>query len=325
MIRRRNVPWIHRYSRLIMGAIAVVGALLTAYLTVLSFTGGKAACPVDQATGVSGCDQVLTSVYAKVFGLPLSLFGLLAYVAMVIFALSPFLINAETNKKQRNQVESLTGRLLLIGGTSMAVFSGYLMYLSFFKLNEACLYCLTSALCSLVLFVLSVIGREWEEMGQVLFTGIVVAMVTLVGTLGLYANAEGSKVALVNGRTPITQAETQPQPPYGWEITTTSGPAELEFAEFLTRKGVKMYSAFWCPHCYEQKQLFGKEAFSKITSIECDPNGKNPNTQACIDAKIQSFPTWEIGGKLDPGVKLLDQLAEKVGYTGSKDFKYTMP
>ncbi|MFM7192766.1 MAG: hypothetical protein ACKOX2_18435, partial [Microcystaceae cyanobacterium] len=102
-------------------------------------------------------------------------------------------------------------------------------------------------------------------------------------------------------------------------------PAELELAEFLTRKGVKMYSAFWCPHCYEQKQLFGKEAFQKIASIECDPNGKNPKTQACIDAKIQSFPTWEIGGKLDPGVKLLDQLAEKVGYTGSKDFKYTMP
>ena len=104
MIRRRSVPWIHRYSRLIMGAIAVIGALLTTYLTVVSFTGGKTACPINQATGVSGCDQVLHSAYAKVFGLPLSLFGLLAYLAMIIFALSPFLINAENNKKQRNQL-----------------------------------------------------------------------------------------------------------------------------------------------------------------------------------------------------------------------------
>ena len=325
MVRRRSVPWIHRYSRFIMGAIAAIGSLITAYLTIVSFTGGATACPIDQAKGVSDCDLVLQSAYGKVFGLPLSLFGLLAYLAMIVFALSPFLVNAETNKKQRNQLEKLTGRMLLIGGTAMAVFSGYLMYISFIKLNEACIYCLTSAFCSIALFILAIIGREWEEMGQVFFTSIIVALITVMGSLGLYASAGSPGTPLASGRTPITEATTSPVPPYGWEIITTSGPDEIALAKHLTASGAKMYSAFWCPHCYEQKQLFGKEAFKSITSVECDPMGKNPQPEACSAAKIQSYPTWKINGETLSGAQVLDKLAAASKYTGPKDFKYTMP
>jgi len=322
MVRRRSVPWIYRYSRLIMGAIAVIGSLITSYLTIVALTGGKTACPIDKASGISSCDLVLQSSYAKVFGLPLSLFGLLAYLAMIVFALAPFLVNAETNKQQRNQLEKMTGRLLLIGGTAMAVFSGYLMYISFFKLHEACLYCLTSAMCSLGLFILAIIGREWEEVGQVFFTSMIVALITVMGSLGLYASA-GSPVA--SGKTPITEATTRPVPPYGWEITTTSGPAELALAKHLNQIGAKMYGAFWCPHCYEQKQLFGKEAFKSLNYVECDPSGKNPQPAACAAAKIQSYPTWTIKGETVSGAQVLEKLAAASKYEGAKNFKYTMP
>jgi len=323
MVRRRSVPWIHRYSRLIMGAIAVIGSLITTYLTVVALTGGKTACPIDKASGISSCDLVLQSSYAKVFGLPLSLFGLLAYLAMIVFALAPFLVSAEKNKQQRNQLEKITGRMLLIGGTAMAVFSGYLMYISFFKLNEACWYCLTSALCSITLFILAIIGREWEEMSQVFFTSIIVGLITVMGSLGLYASANGPVAA--NGLTPITEATTSPVPPYGWEITTTSGPSELALAKHLTAIGAKMYGAFWCPHCYEQKQLLGKEAFKAINYVECDPSGANPQPEACTAAKIQSYPTWIIKGETVSGAQVLKKLAEESKYQGTKDFKYTMP
>lgn len=86
-----------------------------------------------------------------------------------------------------------------------------------------------------------------------------------------------------------------------------------------------MFSAFWCPHCYEQKQLFGKEAFAEINSVECDPKGENPQTQLCQDTKIQGFPSWQIKGQLYPGTQTLERLAELSGYQGSKDFRYTMP
>lgn len=323
MVRRRSVPWIHRYSRLIMGAIAVIGSLITTYLTFVALTGGKTACPIDKASGISSCDLVLQSSYAKVFGMPLSLFGLLAYLAMIVFALAPFLVSAEKNKQQRNQLEKITGRMLLIGGTAMAVFSGYLMYISFFKLNEACWYCLTSATCSIALFILAIIGREWEEVGQVFFTSIIVGLITVMGSLGLYASANGP--VATNGLTPITEATTSPVPPYGWEITMTSGPSEIALAKHLTAIGAKMYGAFWCPHCYEQKQLFGKEAFKSINSIECDPSGKNPQPAACTAAKIQSYPTWVIKGETFSGAQVLEKLAKASDYKGAKDFKYTMP
>jgi glutaredoxin len=242
---------------------------------------------------------------------------------MALFALSPLLVNAERNKNYRTAIDKLTGRLLLIGGTSMAIFSGYLMYIAFFRLQESCLYCIASALCSLLLFILAIIGREWEDVSQVFFTTIIAGMITLVGALGIYANAEGPTVN-ADGKIPIPAPVGQPSPPLGWPITTQSGPAEIELADYLTAQGVLNYGAFWCPHCYEQKQLLGKEAFEKVTYIECDPAGKNPQTQACVDAGIRSFPTWEINGEILPGVKTPAELAELTGYQGDTNFKYDL-
>lgn len=335
MSRRRSVPWLHRYSRVIMGAIAVVGALITAYLTFMALKGKTPVCPSGQAFGLAGCDVVLNSAYAKLGGLPLSLFGFVAYLAMIVFALSPYLVNPDQNKSLRSQLEEWTWKLLLIGGSSMAVFSGYLIYVSLFTLHAECVYCLSSAACSVALFILSIIGHEWEEMGQLFFTSIIVIMITLVGSMGLYAQVPNPNLGSVptdqtlevaqGGRLVIPEATTPAKPPKGWDITTTSGKAEIALAEYLTANGIKMYGAFWCPHCYEQKQLFGKEAFAKIKYIECDPKGQNPQTDLCQKAGIQGFPSWEIKGKIYPGTYPLEKLAELAGYKGPTNFKYTLP
>lgn len=92
MIRRRSTPWIHQKSRFIIASVAAFGAVIAAYLTFVKLTGGSAACPT------TGCDQVLESPYAIVFGLPLPLFGLVAYIIMAGMAVSPWLINPETQK-----------------------------------------------------------------------------------------------------------------------------------------------------------------------------------------------------------------------------------
>ncbi len=316
MMRRRSVPWIYRWSRTIIGSIAIVGAILTGYLTFEKLTGSQVACTV-------GCDLVLNSPYGQLFGLPLSLFGCLAYLSMTTFSLGPLLIDAQNNRSLRNQVEDVTWLLLLIGSASMAVFSGYLMYVLATKIQVLCPYCITSALLSLTLLVLTIKGRDWPEIGQIIFPIIIAGVITLVGTLAVYANVEnpGGKMTQ-SGK--ITSPTTLPQPPYGWEITTTSGSAEIALAEHLNQIGAKMYAAFWCPHCYEQKELFGKEATEKLSYIECAPQGKNPNPQACEEAKIQSFPTWKIKGKTYLGTQELKKLAEISGYTGPKNFKYTM-
>ncbi|MFO0166008.1 MAG: vitamin K epoxide reductase family protein, partial [Microcystis sp.] len=147
-MRRRSVPWIHRYSRPLIGGVSIVGAILTGYLTITKLTGGAAACTAG-ATDGAGCSGVLNSPYATVFGLPLSLFGFLAYIAMAVFALSPLFINGETQKNLRKSLENNTWLLLLAGATAMAVFSGYLMYILATELKELCPYCITSALFAL--------------------------------------------------------------------------------------------------------------------------------------------------------------------------------
>ncbi len=324
MSRRRSAPWIHRWSRQLIGAIAILGALDTAYLTLVEWgVFEDAACPV---TGAINCQAVLSSAYAKIFGIPLSLFGFLAYVAIAACAFLPQLLNSSDKKGLRTSIESWTWLVIFAGSTAMVIFSGYLVYLMSFKIGAFCIYCLASALFSITLFVLTLIGRSWEDIGQLFFIGVVVGMVTLISTLGVYAQAGGPVAQSVTGEpTAIPLPTSMPQPPLGWPVTTTSGEAEIALARHLTKVGVKEYGAYWCPHCYEQKQLFGKPAYKQINYIECAPDGKNGQPQLCKDAGLKAFPSWEINGKLMTGVKTLEELADLTGYKGPRTFKYKLP
>ena len=81
------------------------------------------------------------------------------------------------------------------------------------------------------------------------------------------------------------------------------------FAQCLTEKGMLFYGAFWCSHCAEQKELFGK-SIRYINYIECstpDGNGKMP---ICEAAHIKGYPTWaDANGTHYANVQQLDQLS----------------
>lgn len=84
-------------------------------------------------------------------------------------------------------------------------------------------------------------------------------------------------------------------------------------ARCLDGKGATFYGAFWCSHCAEQKQLFGKSA-KLLPYVECStPDGRG-QTAICISKKIEGYPTWEFadGSKLN-AVMTPEDLAEKVG------------
>lgn len=297
MIRRRSTPWIQQKSRFIIASLAAFGAVITAYLTVVKLTGGTAACPI------TGCDKVLESPYAVVFGLPLALFGFLAYTIMAGMAVSPWLINPETHKSLRTKTEDWTWLLIFAQASAMMVFSGYLMYLMAFVIKSLCIYCIASAVCSISLFILALLGRDWEDRGQLFFITVVVGMITLIGTLAVYS--------------PINSPRVEKNP---FNITTISNPANIELAQYLTESGAKMYGAFWCVHCHEQKELFGKQAVEKLSYIECEEGGKDPQPDVCKAKNIQGYPTWEVKGQMYSGVQSLEKLAEVSGYPGTRDF-----
>ena len=97
-------------------------------------------------------------------------------------------------------------------------------------------------------------------------------------------------------------------------VTSESTKESIELAKYLNDKGVVKYSAYWCPNCLDQSELFGKQAYKELNVVECTRDGINSQTQLCIDKKIQGFPTWEINGKLILGVLSLNELSKLTGF-----------
>ena len=66
-----------------------------------------------------------------------------------------------------------------------------------------------------------------------------------------------------------------------------------KFAQCLKDRGVRMYGAWWCPHCQEQKEKFGA-SFKLVDYVECGVQGDtSARTQVCKDADIKHYPTWQ--------------------------------
>ena len=65
------------------------------------------------------------------------------------------------------------------------------------------------------------------------------------------------------------------------------------FAHCLKDRGLTMYGAYWCPHCQDQKKMFGA-SFEFVPYIECGVQGDTrAEQQVCKDAGIKHFPTWQ--------------------------------
>ncbi len=86
-----------------------------------------------------------------------------------------------------------------------------------------------------------------------------------------------------------------------------------DFAKCLTDNGVRMYGAYWCPHCQNQEKMFG-ESWKYVTSIECSLPNAAGQTPECSSAGIKGYPTWEFSdGSRIEGEMPLQRLGEKSG------------
>ena len=85
-----------------------------------------------------------------------------------------------------------------------------------------------------------------------------------------------------------------------------------DFAKCLYEKDVKMYGAFWCPHCQNQKSMFGA-SFEFVNYIECSLPDGNGQTEVCINEKIEGYPTWDFNGERVSGELSLEELSRRSG------------
>lgn len=121
------------------------------------------------------------------------------------------------------------------------------------------------------------------------------------------ANAATTTSATTSTSSSSTQQQFVPPP-----ITTKSSSRALRLALDLEALHSKMYGAYWCSHCFDQKQTFGKEAMTHIPYIECDAEGLQSQRTLCKERQVPGYPTWEINGLLYPGQQELIELEDIV-------------
>jgi uncharacterized membrane protein len=127
----------------VMLVLALVGIADAFYVARGSYTGQSLWCPI-----VDGCNTVAQSPYARIFSVPLSYFGLVFYVYM--FGLAALLVFDPFSRGLRLGA-------LLYAATGVA-YSMYGMYLQLGAIQAVCIYCLISA----VMTVLLLIAASWH-------------------------------------------------------------------------------------------------------------------------------------------------------------------
>ncbi|MBA4399943.1 MAG: vitamin K epoxide reductase family protein [Chloroflexi bacterium] len=130
--------------RTIAIAAAILGILDSIYLLIIKVTNNKALC----IQGVGDCWSVNTSRYSEVFGIPLSVLGIIAYtVILTLWILLP------RNDFFKRNIPIANFMLSLIG----VIYSAYLTYLEIAVIKAICPFCVVSAILLVILFVVSLI------------------------------------------------------------------------------------------------------------------------------------------------------------------------
>lgn len=133
--------------KLLIVLVAFVGIMDAAYLSYEKLSGIIPPChPGFQ------CSTVLTSKWSELFGIPLPLYGLAFYLTTIGFAIVNFL---EVDHIKIGDKRLHTQDLMLALATFGGLFSLYLVTIMGIILQAWCLYCLVSALCCALLFLLN--------------------------------------------------------------------------------------------------------------------------------------------------------------------------
>jgi uncharacterized membrane protein len=138
-----------RIPRWTRPALAAVGLVIAAYLTVLHYdTSVPLYC---SESGAVNCAQVLTSAQSVVLGLPVAAWGLLWFAVAL-----PLLLGDGAGWRGR-----AADLWTLIGAVSVV----YLVYTELIVIGKICLWCTAVHVIVLAIFVLQALGAPRPEAG----------------------------------------------------------------------------------------------------------------------------------------------------------------
>jgi len=218
----------------------------------------------------SGCDIVQGSRYGSLLGVPTALWGVLLYAAIGVLAALGL------------TAARWTWALYLVAAG--VGFSIYLTAVSVLVIHATCAYCLASDVITVaILLVLlrrhAVLPRR-RKLSALVPGALAAAVLAPLGAAFIYAAPTGGGSGF-----------------------------EGALARHLREQGAVMYGAYWCPHCTDQKALFG-DAAKDIPYVECAKDGVNARPDLCEKAGVKSFPTWVMGTERREGTQSLRALAD---------------
>jgi uncharacterized membrane protein len=131
-------------KRMVIAALSLAGVFLAAYLALykLGYIG-------TLACGTGGCEKVQTSRWSLFLGLPVALWGVGYYIAM-------FAVAAAGSFGALAESRAVSQALVTMSGWGV-LYSGWLTYLEFARIEAFCRYCVVSAVLVVVLFALSAV------------------------------------------------------------------------------------------------------------------------------------------------------------------------
>ena len=123
--------------------LTIFGAIDAVYLLIYKLTGNPHMC-----LGNGGCHNVNFSPYSEINGIPISVFGIAAYLAIMVI----LFLEARIRIAQEN------GPLAIFGISLVGVgFSAYLTYLELYVIHAVCPFCVASAVLITLIFILAII------------------------------------------------------------------------------------------------------------------------------------------------------------------------
>lgn len=127
--------------------ISFLGFLDASYLTAEHYLGAPLPCSI-----LDGCEEVTTSKYSTIWNVPVALLGAI-YYSLIFFLAIAYL------DTRRDSIIRLAAYLTPLGFLASAWF----VYLQLFVIKALCLYCIISAVTSIILFILGMIMLKYHQ------------------------------------------------------------------------------------------------------------------------------------------------------------------
>ena len=297
-----------KWPKIVIAILSTIGIVDTGSITLKNWgLFNSLSCPGTN----NGCDAVLNSPWGTLFSnenisMPLSFAGLITYTTILIITL---IITLKIISPKKDLYRGLWW-ILYMTSCASSIFSILLINIMAFKIQAFCFFCLLSAILSFSIFIMTIIGAKFDNRESMFYRGIIISFAVLIGGL-VWSNKVDPARANIIEKTPEKVAPV---------VTEESSKAKINFAKFLTDNKIVMYSAYWCPHCHDQKQLFGKEAVEELTIVECAKDGVDNQYKLCQEKNIEGFPSWEINNQIYSGTRNLNELSRISKYPGDTNF-----